>query len=537
LPSFFQLSPVELSIDGRLNEKMIALIEEGDDSTDRSAALFKAAISMVRHGFTDNEIMTVLTEKDTYLGAAAFEHAKTNDRTRAALWIKRYTLDKARSEFDVTNEFESRVGIEENDEPELPPEEVKKQMKGITDENFKSQIERADGGRPKHTLKNVVTILAGVFGPKLFTQNEFSGFQLYGRDTPWNAKEGEEIKDSHIALIIHWFATKWRFEPSPDKVNNAITIIAENNGFHPVRAYLDELAWDGKPRLSTWLKRHLSAKAPKDYLEAVSRKVIIAMVARIYEPGKKFDQVLILEGTQGIGKSRAVRALAGDEWFSDAPVDLMNKDGVLSMRATWLMELGELSGMRRSDVDALKEFVSRRVDRIRVPYGKRMENFPRQCVFIGTTNNAEYLRDTTGNRRFWPVSVGECRIDDLAKERDQLLAEAKWSYELGEPLWIDDDRALAQATSEQEKRVEKDSWGEVIADFLASPPENFPIDKFTSVDLFAEVQLLDSVKMGRAEQMRVASCLRLLGYRNKPGRDENNVLKRFWHKDEIDVGF
>jgi predicted P-loop ATPase len=535
----FKLTPVDINTDGRLPAAMIELIETGKDCDDRSAGLFKAAISLVRHGYTDNEILTVLTEKDTFLGACAYEHAKTGDRTRAALWVKKYTLDKARTEYDVASDFDKIVS-EEDLTPKLSREDAVKQMEAITHKDFKLLIDRtskADGAKPLGTLKNVVTILAGCFGADLFKLNEFSGFQLYGKETPWGAKDGEEIKDSHIALITHWFATHWRLEPKADKINNAITIIAERNRFHPVREYLDELAWDGKPRLDTWLKRHLSASGPKEYLQVLSRKVLIAMVARIYDPGIKFEHVLILEGTQGIGKSRAVRALASDEWFSDSPMDLLNKDSILTMQATWVMELGELAGLRKADVNALKDFVSRQVDRIRVPYGKRMENFPRQCIFIGTTNNGEYLQDTTGNRRFWPVPVAECFIDNLIAERDQLFAEAKFAYELGEKLWTKDKTFNDQAVAEQEARVETDAWSELLTQFFDTNPSGFE-EKFLISWLF-ELPGAPFVgrQMDRINQYRVGTCLRKMGYKKKAARDAKHGLHKYWFRPEESVGF
>lgn len=530
----FRLSSIQLDHTD-LPDTVKRMILDGDGCTDRSAGLFSAAIAMVRHGLSDDEIKTILTEKDTYLGECAFEHAKTKSRARAAAWLEKYTLNKARAEFDEQKSFSEIVGVDIAEmEKRITPEAAKKQEGELLREDFKSKIERTSneaGARPKNTLKNVVTILEGEFGPELFSLNEFSGLQLYGRNAPWGALVGEEIKDSHVALIVHWFARKYRFEPSDDRINKAITILAEQNAFHPVREYLDGLTWDGVPRLDTWLKRLLHAEGSEAYIKAISRKVIIAMVARVMRPGCKFDQVLILEGTQGIGKSRAVRALAGSEWFSDAPVDLMNKDGVMSMRAAWIMELGELSGMRRTDVDALKEFVSRQVDRIRLPYGKRMENFPRQCIFIGTTNNPEYLRDTTGNRRFWPVKVGECRVDELAKEREQLLAEARFAFELGEPLWIDDDQALIEAQAEQAGRVETDAWAETLAEFLVRPTEGFHAQKFLLKDLFEFPGPFAGERMDRTNQLRVANCLRQLGYTKRAARSKEGILHKFWFKD------
>jgi putative DNA primase/helicase len=398
--------------------------------------------------------------------------------------------------------------------------------------DWRKKIERSgtsEGAKVKNTAKNAVLILTGVFGSDVFIKNDFKHLVLYGRAVPWGRKPGDELSNDDLSLIGLWFADNWRVEPSKDKLLDAIIGIAANNRFHPVRDYLDGLKWDGVPRAENWLKKHLGATGPKEYLASVSLKTLVAMVARIYEPGIKFDCVLILQGRQGVGKSRAVQAIAGDDWFSDAPINLHDKDGVLSMRSTWVMELGELAGMRKSDVDQLKEFLSRRVDRIRPPYGRLMEAYPRQCIFIGTTNNSEYLKDPTGGRRFWPVEVGECDVDGLSAERDQLLAEAKAYYALGENLWLDNDKARAQSEIEQEARMHADEWVNVLAEFFEKDAKSetplIDVDKFKLCDLFGGMGPLAGERMDVTTQMRVGTCLRQLGYDKADLRINGRVCK------------
>jgi hypothetical protein len=410
------LKHVDLAAAG-VPAKVIKLIEDGTGCDDRSGGLFSAAIALVRFGLNDDEIATALTEPDTYLGAAAYDHCKSKDRNRAAKWVKRYTLTKARREYDEVPHFSPVTG-NESATPKLPDKEAAAQVELVTGKNFRDQIDRGskqEGAKPKNTLKNVLTILRGEFREELFKLDEFSGFIVYGAVTPWGATRGDGIKDAHVCQMKSWFANHYRFEPNTHLINEAILVLAQENAFHPVRDYLDTIEWDGTRRLDTWLRRLLAAEAPPDYLRVLSRKVVIAMIARIYEPGKKFDQVLILEGPQGVGKSRSIEALSGSEWYGDAPVNLLDKDGILAMRAKWIMEIGELSGMRRADADQLKEFISRKIDRVRVPYGRHMEEFPRQCIFVGSTNNTEYLKDATGNRRFWPVRVGDCDVEGLSR--------------------------------------------------------------------------------------------------------------------------
>jgi len=289
------------------------------------------------------------------------------------------------------------------------------------------------------------------------------------------------------------------------------------------------LKWDGMPRLDNWLKTYLNAEGPENYVSAIGRKTLCAMIARVFEPGKKFDQVLILEGNQGVGKSTAVRILASDPWFTDATLNVTNKDSVLTMGAVWIVELGELSGMKKADVDHLKEFISRTEDRIRLPYGKKIESFPRQCIFIGTTNNDDYLKDTTGNRRFWPVRVGACDMEALRRDRDQLLAEATFAYEMGEPLYLEDEEMRALATLEQEDRVAYDPMTDKLSDFFLREQKENPDTwkEFRLVDLFEPFGPLATFSQNMYEQKRAAVALKKLGF-NKHQVMKNKVRSWYW---------
>ena len=516
----FEAVEVDL-VGSALDDRIVDLILSGKDCEDRSAGLFSATIAMVKAGFKDNEILSVLTDNETFLGEAAFDHAQTESRAKAAAWVEKYTLKKARHETEAQYQFDVEV-----EETVLSDDQALAQEAEVLERDWRLKIERTDprtGGKPKSTVANVKLILQNEVAPELFRHNEFAGSDIYGCRAPWGGEKGREVRDIDIINIKFWLAERFRFEPSSDKINEAITQIASENKFHPVRDYLDSLEWDGVSRIDTWMRDYLGAEAPEPYLSAISRKVLVAMVARIYEPGKKFDQVLILEGSQGIGKSTSIRALASDKWFSDAHINISDKDAVLSMRAVWLVELGELSGMRKADVDQLKEFISRTNDRIRVPYGRRTESFPRQCVFIGTTNSSEYLKDITGNRRFWPVTVGVCDFDGIRAIRDQLFAEARFAYELGEPLYLEEKTAAVIAVKEQEQRTFVDSWAEIIGTFLEGKPENFDTNLFSIHDLF-ESGPLQTAREDRANQMRAAEALRVLGY----GRKRETAGTRRW---------
>lgn len=528
----FQAEEIDL-IASSLPNKTKDLILSGAGCEDRSAALFSVAILMIKHGFTDNQIMSVLTDQSTFLGEAAYEHAKTENRVVAANWIKKYTIVKAHRETDAKFAFENEVELSP-----LSDEDAEAQKIELVEQDWREQIERTGpvgNEKPKGTMKNVFIILRGEFENGLFTENEFSGLQLYTCDTPWGGKRGAEVSDKSVTRLKKWFADKYRFEPSTDKIGEAITVLAAENSFHPVKDYLNELEWDGRPRINSWVRDYHKGVAAEPYLAAISRKTLVAMIARIYEPGCKFDTVPILEGPQGVGKSTAVSILAG-EWFSDAHINISDKDGVLSMRGVWIIELGELSGMRKADVDLLKEFTSRRVDRIRVPYGRRTENFARQSIFIGTTNSSEYLKDITGNRRFWPVKVGKCDFDSLKRDRDQLLAEAKFYYDnLGEVLYLDAGENKA-AESEQESRMIHDVWIDKLSDFFSKQDrmpeaERFNIERFRMLDLFGDfVNVFDGAKGNQVDQKRCADALKKLNYENRVVRMGDKIQKLWVRK-------
>lgn len=541
-PLPFTVVPVDL-LCSSLPDSVIAQIETGDGVSDASAALLGVTNQMVRHGFSDDEILSVLTDEAYFLGGVGFRHAQTSDRARAADWVRRYTLDKSKKELSAQAQFEEDCQVEDlSEEPRLTVEEAAAQAESIREDqpyDWRDDIERGgeqSGFRPKNTLKNVILILSNEAGATVFKRDEFANAEIYGLDAPWGSKRGAEVNDLDQIRIKTWLAAQYRFEPSKDRIEEAISRIADLNRFHPVREYLDALDWDGKPRLDTWLKRYLNASAPEPYLSAVSRKVLCAMIARIYRPGTKFDQVLILEGVQGVGKSTALRFLASDAWFTDAKFNVTDKDAVVGMRSIWLVELGELSGMRSADVDDLKAFISKTTDRIRVPYGRRAEDFPRQCVFIGTTNRDEYLKDPTGNRRFWPVKVGECDFRAIRRDRDQLLAEAKFAYELGEPLYLEDPEMVDGSIREQAAREVTDSFEEIIDRWLEEEKTEesdggnwIPRTHFTMGDLFSSFGPLAEWKQNLPELKRAGDALRKLGFTKRQAKMKGKNI-RVWSR-------
>ena len=263
--------------------------------------------------------------------------------------------------------------------------------------------------------------------------------------------------------------------------------------------------WDKRQRLETWPVRYMGALATP-YTKTIGRLFMLAAVARVFSPGAKADYVVVLEGPQGAGKSRACEALGG-QWFSDALPDVpREKDAAQHLRGKWIIEISELSAMSRTEAEMLKSFISRPVERYRPPYGREEVIEPRQCLFIGTTNRSAYLRDDTGGRRFWPVKVGKIDVDALTADRDQLFAEAVTAFRAGEPWWPSPEFEHDNIRSEQEERFEVDAWETEIEVFLRSR------HRVQVSEVAREALGITAAKIGTAEQRRIVSAISRLGW-------------------------
>lgn len=318
-------------------------------------------------------------------------------------------------------------------------------------------------GKPINAVANVITALSGAPALKgLVALDQFAGQIKVMRFPPWESDPVPRTwTDADDVSLQNWMQCEGLPIASVLTVNNGVQVIAKRNQFDPLSEYLNGLKWDGVERIDWWLHDYLNAEQSDIYRE-FGRRFLISAVARALQPGCKADHVLVLEGEQGIYKSEAVAALGG-EWTQDDLPDLHSKDSAIALAGKWFIELSELSAMNRSEVEHVKKFITMKSDKYRPPYGRNAIEVPRRCIFIATTNESRYLRDHTGNRRFWPVKCGRIHIDDLRTDRDLLLAEAVEAYRNGEQWHITDDRLLGDAQAAQAARMEVDPWYEIIA--------------------------------------------------------------------------
>jgi len=292
---------------------------------------------------------------------------------------------------------------------------------------------------------------------------------------------------------------------SPELFIDAVLWLGQKRTAHPPRHYLEEqqAKWDGKPRLDTWLTKYVGVE-DKPYTRTIGRKWMLGGVRRVRQPGCKFDNVLVLEGPEYAGKSRVFKILAGD-WFTDG-VNLGDnaREVIENTAGSWIVECQELSGLGRRDIEAVKAFATRQVDRARAAYGRVVSDIPRQFILGGTTNESRYLMSKTGNRRFWCADVGKIDLDALAKDRDQLWAEAAHYEALGERIYL--TRAeFDQAAHEQKKREVVDPVEERLSDLIAGIADGF----IATECLYAAIGLQDASKRKDAHPKIIARVMRL----------------------------
>lgn len=306
--------------------------------------------------------------------------------------------------------------------------------------------------------------------------NEFSARPVRRGPLPWrpgetvaDGRNGDPWEDSDDAGLRWYLEKYWRLE-GRQKVQDAWSMVISRHAFHPVRDYLAGLVWDGADRLDTMLVRWMGAE-DTPYVRAATRKWMTAAVARVMEPGCKFDQLLVLVGAQGIGKSTLAYTLS-QGWFSDSLNGMSGKEAFEALRGVWIVELAELAATRRSEEETIKNYITKRVDTYRPAYGRQVVDYPRQCVFYGTTNDPNIIKDRTGGRRYWPVEVtgfDRGQLRGLEQEVDQLWAEAVARYRAGETRWMSEEGLYQAAQEAQAAYTLEDELTGIICEYLDKP--------------------------------------------------------------------
>ena len=352
------------------------------------------------------------------------------------------------------------------------------------EEDWRRRLTRDKNGQVVADATNALLIMTFDEHLQKIRRNDMTG-RIEAEDLPWE-RPGKFWRDVDNDQLYMWIAKEHKVQFPDNKFLKALNTAADNRRFHPIKDYLADLPeWDGVERAEKLLIDYLGAE-DNIYTREVTRKTLTAAIARIYEPGVKFDYVLVLVGPQGKGKSTLFSKLAG-EWFSDALTltDMKDKTGAELVQEHWIMELGEMTGMKKADVESVKSFVSRQIDTYRPAYGRSVESHPRQCIIVGSTNAEQgFLRDITGNRRFWPVNISGAsrrKAWELTPEIvGQIWAEIKINYEIGEDLFLtgEAERYAAEAQREAMETDERQGLVEMYLEkLLPDGWERMDLDK------------------------------------------------------------
>lgn len=345
-------------------------------------------------------------------------------------------------------------------------------------------------GNLRSTIDNAVIILENdprTKGKMIY--NEFSNRATITSKLPWTTrKEFRDWSDEDDAGVRYFLEQKYNLTGA-GKIADAVSMVYQKHKIHPVRDYLNSLTWDGAERVETLLTDYLGAE-DNIYTRAVIRTHLVAAVARVMRPGCKYDTMLTLTGPQGIGKSTFIRYL-GKDWFNDSLDTVKGKDAYEQLQGSWIIEMGELTATKKADIEATKLFLSKTEDIYRVAYGRRTARFPRQCVFWGTSNDKHFLRDKTGDRRYWPVDCGvilsaKSVFEDLKKEVDQIWAEAVALYNKGHKLYLEGSEA-DEALKQQREHAEDSPKTGLILEYL---DREYPLN-WNDMDLFERRNYLD----------------------------------------------
>ena len=330
-------------------------------------------------------------------------------------------------------------------------------------------------------------------------------------------------KDCHAVVLQEVLAAKWGVAFGRNVIIAGMDFAARQYGVHPVQDYLQGLCWDGQMRLPRWLNKYCGAD-DTDIHSKIGTWWMVSAVARAFDPGCQADHVMVLEGAQGVGKSSAIRVLGG-QWYQPNLGSLNGKDCYETLAGHWIVEIAELDSIKGARASRVKDFVSATIDSFRPSYGRFVEDRPRQCVFVGTTNERNYLRDSTGGRRFWPVEVGLVDIEALKRVRDQLWAEAVARYRHGDTWWPD-QAAAQQLAGLQDDRRQVDPWEPRLAAYLEA--RNGPV---AGADLLHHLGV-EVARQDKKTETRLGYIMHALGWRKQRTRAPGGKRRYSYYRPE-----
>lgn len=365
------------------------------------------------------------------------------------------------------------------------------------DPNVSDGLDTTKDGRPIGSVRNVVRALS--------EDERWSGRLRWSTFEEAASLDDRPLTDDGLTSVALWLDEVYGLRPGAELLLRGLVHVARQHSFHPVRDWLSSLVWDGEDRLERLLVERFGAE-DTPLVQQIAYRWLIGAVARVFEPGCKLDTMVVLVGAQGARKSTGCAALVPElGWFTDTAFDVTNKDAMVQLQGVWIVEIAELQSLRKSGADAVKAFLSSRRDRFRRPYGRIAEDHPRQAVFIGTTNDEEFLADATGSRRFWPVRVGHVDVEGIRAERDQLWAEAVAAYRAGEPWWLDTEGEEALRASSRAHEV-GDPWEDAIGRWVVKQAGPFTVER-----VLAEAVKLPVERMDRSKRTRAGQVLARLG--------------------------
>ena len=380
---------------------------------------------------------------------------------------------------------------------------------------WEERLHRSEKGKPMPVLINADMALR--YHPQwdgVLAFDEFKQKIRVIKQPPIGGKWPRNWTDADDTNTAVWMQSN-NIYVGRDIVSSAVHSVASDNQIHVVRQYLQSLQWDGTPRIQTWLPRYLRTEN-SPVLRMIGERWLISAIARIMNPGCQCDYMMVLEGVQGLKKSTALKVLAGEDWFCDHSPDLHDKDSQMQLQGVWIVEWAELDSLRKSEVTAVKNFLSRRTEKFRPPYGRYVIEVPRQCVFAGTTNEILWQKDDTGGRRFWPAGCGPIDLDSLERDRDQLWAEALVRFTDGAIWWPETKEEHEMLAVEQKARMDPDLWTPKVEKFLNE--ECIGEDKITINEVIERGLKLSVSSCTHADKIRVGKALTFLGWQYEQQR-------------------